>query len=833
MGNYNPHLPEILGMEFAPFHADDRRVLDIGTEIGYSFTVTGAPNNELGTVNLISQPPAQSMNGSTLFYSIYPQGREDDTGTIHVIRLSPLSVFASGASVVGGGTSIQAIELAGDTRYLQFDATTDQIRIRMDTIPTELQGKRILGIDFVYQAFGTPGFSLYPTIEAPNVVYPYGTFSGPANLAEAQESTLSFGEVNPWWAILGGVGPNTNSDRYPFRYDELTALTSSPGGLFIGVKVDTLPLSGNGNLGFMALDVYYCEESRVRYGGKAIGQDSTGNLTLDSPDGNNTVTLRTASFAASGTTAAGVYTVTVTQADGGDLYNASGLTAPQVTQLYEIPSHPGVMVRKFRRPSGGLPAINPSAEPTDDIVACSLLDYAASNSLQFGEASVTYVDVIAPEVYVDPTGTSVTAVQEIHNEADPANTSYEWVRFYARRANPTAPGDLTVTVAGSGSATITPEEFAALDEITVDVNGVGMGWREVTLAIAAVFSSDASFRDVTFEMTGVSTGTIFDSWQILGTRITFPPDYPTGNGYGKSSYDGLQQGTLTWKAPNGIQTQAGSTAVVMFSQAAPEVTGLAVTSQTLALEGIAEHCDMVPGCIPTGVNYLHLSCVSTGVTGSYIEVERRDDFTDWALVASVPVTGTTVEFAFNDFEARVGQESEYRVRRCNVLDFCGPWVTGAGTLTSPGITGAEDGNSVLIFTSNAVTGSSLAYIMQFESDPVEEFGFPEAGFTQMRTQYQKNFFTAFRPTERGGETFTRDVLVHAAAIPPVSMANFASLRDLAWDTLPYVCVRDELGNRWFANVQVPSGRVRRDRSVYIAQIVITEVTDTPAPYTGG
>jgi hypothetical protein len=164
-----------------------------------------------------------------------------------------------------------------------------------------------------------------------------------------------------------------------------------------------------------------------------------------------------------------------------------------------------------------------------------------------------------------------------------------------------------------------------------------------------------------------------------------------------------------------------------------------------------------------------------------------------------------------------------------VLDFAGVWVSGTAFLASPGVSGAGDANSVLIFTSNQDPDASLAYVMQFEGDPVEEFSFPEAGQVSYRNQYQKDFPTAFHGTERGGEVFSRDILVQAAAITLPSLGNFTNLRSLAWADLPYVCVRDELGNRWFASVLVPGGRVRRDRTIYIAQVQITEVTDVPAP----
>lgn len=212
--------------------------------------------------------------------------------------------------------------------------------------------------------------------------------------------------------------------------------------------------------------------------------------------------------------------------------------------------------------------------------------------------------------------------------------------------------------------------------------------------------------------------------------------------------------------------------------------------------------------------------------GGY-EVQRRDDITDWQTImyaTSPAVTG------FADYEARVGMASEYRIRQCNVLDFCSSvWVTGTGTIPSPGVTISGDGNSILVFTSNEQPLSNLAYVMQWENQPIETFAFPEADQVQLQRMFGKDFFTAFHPLERDGEQFTRTILVNAAAIPAPSLANFRGLRDLAWADINYVCVRDELGNRWYANVRVPDGVARMDRTIYLAQIQVSEVTDTPTP----
>lgn len=225
-----------------------------------------------------------------------------------------------------------------------------------------------------------------------------------------------------------------------------------------------------------------------------------------------------------------------------------------------------------------------------------------------------------------------------------------------------------------------------------------------------------------------------------------------------------------------------------------------------------------------------IEAVPVPAFGHY-ELQRMDTVeSDWKtimLASDITLTG------FNDYEARVGIESSYRLRVLNVYDFEGPWSsTVTNTLSEPGVTIGCEGGHILIFTSNEEQDGSinLAYSSIWEAGQVvdESFSFPEAGFVQLQAMYNRDFFTAFRPSERGGERFQRTVLVQAAAIAPETLADFTSLRDMAWANVSYICVRDEGGNRWFATVLVPGGRVLRDRRLYLAPVDIIEVTDTPS-----
>lgn len=215
-----------------------------------------------------------------------------------------------------------------------------------------------------------------------------------------------------------------------------------------------------------------------------------------------------------------------------------------------------------------------------------------------------------------------------------------------------------------------------------------------------------------------------------------------------------------------------------------------------------------------------------------LELQRMDTVdTGWQTI--MKATNPAVS-GFNDFEARVGLLSSYRIRMFNILNFAGPWSsTVTSTVPAPGVSGSSivaDSNILLFSSNERQDGSSnLAYANAWEGSVNEDFSFPESAFVQLQAMYNKDFFTAFRPRERGGSRFNRTILVQAAAINPPNLPDFVSLRDMAWEDVSYICVRDNDGNRWLATVLVPTGNVRHFRKLYMAEVDIIEVTDTPSP----
>lgn len=206
------------------------------------------------------------------------------------------------------------------------------------------------------------------------------------------------------------------------------------------------------------------------------------------------------------------------------------------------------------------------------------------------------------------------------------------------------------------------------------------------------------------------------------------------------------------------------------------------------------------------------------------QVDRKDDLDpDWQRVATV--VGRTTN-TWSDHEARIGVSSQYRVRVVRVDNITGAWST-------PASANIPTGQVALAFSSNAGVALGCVYPSVWEREVQRSWQFLEAGDVTYKRFYGRNRQVAFRPIERRGDSFTRTVLLDAmcsVALP--TMAIFDPLRDLAWAPLPYVCVRDGEGNRWFASLEVPSGANRRaDASgteLWLAEIGITEVSDSPA-----
>ena len=260
--------------------------------------------------------------------------------------------------------------------------------------------------------------------------------------------------------------------------------------------------------------------------------------------------------------------------------------------------------------------------------------------------------------------------------------------------------------------------------------------------------------------------------------------------------------------------------------AEPVAWTASVSDTSIAAGQIGLRSELISGNTNTlPVQFRFPTFAVTPISGSfgYYELQRSDEFTDWQTILQASAPGVT---GFNDTEARIGIQSDYRMRQVNVHGFEGPW-SATVSATAPASTGVA---YFLTFTSNEdQTGSrALAYAETWESRPVEDFKYFEGdGMVQFQRMYDRDYQVGFHGLERGGVQFERTLLVQNAAVsPPVLETAFRSLRDLAWENFDYVCVRTNEGDRWFSAVEVPSGSVSRGRRLQLVQIRVTEVSGT-------
>lgn len=824
--DYNPRSPQNIGMEWIPIQQADFTPDNLN-EYGYLLRIDNSAAVVSGGIGVNALPP-QVVSNTAECLAIYPQATALDTGPIRVITIPVQSGTITGGSIFVGGLGASTIQDAlrspSDASWMVFNALADTaatlgLNFGVTAFANELTGKRIVKVQLVLTVGATSQQDLNllqfeidrAAALAEGFVYQTGVEgvvldTGASVLTIVTDfSTVNFGDWNPTWGP--GITAFVGDTIFPWRYQELANLdTATPINVRQQVVIRRIAATNElTNIGYAALQVFYCEETRVGYGGRR--QVMSGIQSSAITTGENRVPIRSTALATGVTLTPGTYYVTATHRSVSNFFTAK-----------LAPTYAGIRQLNDSLP----PVVGATVKPTiviDDSFTRDDSDVITDLSLYTTNAAVTGAHVYANQLQAPVYG-SINAIQDVIPSGNvPASTPFSQVRFYARRfGDTTAP--LLVTI-GAATASISVATFDALPEIFD-------GWREVTLTLSAnVLVSGGTTFTVTWSAAAETVPG--NQWQILGaTAFTTSPNVNV------ATYNPPPGGTveLTWKSPNvTVSTlDAQSDATVILAQNPPAVTGFAITTLSQAVTGVAaDECGPINGCIPTGIGYLNLVWNSVAVTGSVFEIERMDAITStWQQVARVPTTTLN----FRDYEARVGVLSSYRIRVCDNLDFCGPWVTGSGTIPAPGITaGPSGGAGALIFTSNRLPESNLAYTMSWDGQPIETFVFPEVDTQTFQRMYGRDFQVAFRPLERGGEAFDRVILVQAAAIPVPSLANFRGLRDLAWANLPYVCVRDELGNRWYANVLVPTGTVENRRRLYLAQIRVTEVTATPAPVT--
>lgn len=854
MGDYNSYQPTILGQEWVPIRDEDLFLTPVVNtiETGHGFTLATTRTLSTGRFYL-HEFPSSDARSQVLQIAVYPRGFEDLTGPIQSVIIPVNNGAVSGNAIVTGTNVADALADPSDGLGVTLsggvpDDSNADLYFAVNQYSQLLFGKRIVALNMLYSASSSTlsDFDglvhVVPPAVGDGITYTRiggatGTIVAPeAGPGRPEIFRMTMGEVSPFFSST----PAATVERLPWIYQDLQRFEiSHPGRITLRLEGTDVPSGAAIFWLYVALEVIYCEEQRLAVSGVAFGPP-TANSGLGFRQryvlGANIMPMRTMStLALNPALAAGDYTLVLSSPETG-IESVKDTPYPilnAVRQLYEIPAHPGVQINIPK------PAEDHLGETFTQTVSTILPQISLHTSGGTMTEPHAYGRQIAAQVYG-----SNTAIQEIYDDISGVAADYPQVRFYARRFGDTTTS-LTLTGVGglaASTVSITPDEYDALTDI-ID------GWKEITLRFDTVPSMGAVAGNPAWEWSAAGE-TAGNRWEILGAcapAISGVPgnlfnQVPTADRLGVATYQPPAGDTveLTWmpqgcSSPyvSGASADPAVDAVLMFSQDPPTISGVSLSQLTQTVTGIGFACGSLPCCIPSGIAYQRVTwspwSLPVSGFGGY-ELQRWDTTPD-ATFETIMLATSPYVTGFNDYEARVGLDSVYRIRNLNVYNFAGPWSTQVtGAPPEPGVTGGcDDATGALIFTSNADQSgaSNAAYIMQWERVPDELFDLPEADDVIFQPMYGRDGRVAFHGTERGLETFDRTLLIQAAAIDPVRLADVKTLRDLAWNDLPYICVRDELGDRWFANVRVPTVTARQNRTNYMARVAIVETTTEP------
>jgi hypothetical protein len=878
MGNYNPDAPFVIGNEFAGMRNEGIQLgMNQNTaEYGYKFTVGPNDQRTVGIVNVYNSPDTSNLinlpGGQVIGIAVYAAGTEDQTGPIRRVMINASSGAVSGndynalgpafnisspSAVSGAQMAATVYDPSTGSKFTFKQPTTvsatdtTKVIFWFDTksYAQQLYRKRILAVNIymnVTSPQGTDQFSLgagqCPLVASVSVgnapaVQLGQIFSG----GSAQR--IGLGEVTPFYNPPITFTSIANIDSLPWNWGSLGSFDPSTTlanrlGLSIsrahGAAVQ--PAGGfDYTLNYVAMEIIYCEETRLLVGGKHIVDSQINpNFGYGEQFFFLYVNTPTGFFQQQGALAPGDYSIfvsapSVTQAATLNFVNNGFPPFNALRPYYDLSTLYGLQINK---PWPIENAIGQQFEVVRSEIIPTIIPFSATGATPVSPYAHVYQRRDDVGVF---NGMSPSQTLDLSQVV--VGSSYGQIRFYARHFNDTA-GALSVAV-GASTASITVAAFNALPDI-MD------GWKEVTLTFNTPYVTTGSGTATL--VWSDSTDTVSNRWEILGqtafgygNRLITPTGATSYLGQQSTSTDVATylspSGTtaqLTWLSPavSAIAADPHSDATVMLSQTPPTPVGLTVTTQSQALTGIGIDCGTPPNTIPTGMSYNHITWTSPALTGSgfgFFELQRLDTVDNtWYPIMK---TSSQAVLSFNDYEARIGIPSTYRLRIGNAMNFVGAFATSSPiTIPAPGISGANVTNGILTFTSNEQLGvGNLAYTPSWDGTPSEDFTFVEAQRSQLQVMYGKDFLSAFQPTERGGEQFSRTLLVQAASVPiPVLEPAFRNLRDLGWAQLPYVCVRNEVGDRWFANVNVPSGRIMRNRRIQLVDVQITQISAAPS-----
>jgi len=672
MGNYNPTAPQHLGLEWVPIRDETLELapdINVG-EFGHGFTATQGWGVGDARFYLKDLPPGRAL-GQVFLAAVYPRGAETLTGPIKkVIIPCNATLVSGGAALVNATTGPEAVADPSDNAYITMDSLgTEQAQFFFATNQhsQRLNGKRILAVDILYVtamsgslSAAIPDDTHKPIMSLVRVPVTDSIGFGFPELVSSNVESIEIkrkrlGEINFFWSTALAT-PSGNSERLPWRYTELQNFElSAAASSRIAFSISwSAGIPGDLFVAYVAMEVTYCEETRVAYGGRSFGQSGFVGFATRYATGANIVPMYTPAFVANPILVPDDYLLTLICADIGDVGGPSGLESRLVAdsrypglnalrQLYEIAPHPGIRVDRT--------LIEDEEFGETALVVLPQLSLHVTGT----GVPVTDVHVYGRQAHAPVYG-AITATQEIYDDISGTARNYTQVRYYARRfGNTTIPLLLSSpTISGTGqSVYITPAQLDALDEL-ID------GWREVTLRFDTVVSMGAQAGTPNWVWSAANEVT-GNRYEVLGATApavsgingTLINEVPSAQRLSAATYQPTS-GTavnLNWQSPavSGIADDPTTDAVLIFAVDPPAITGLAVTEQSQAVTGIGlGDCSPPPGCVPTGIGYHRLTWPDTW-QGELDTFNGRTSVTGWGTSDSGHVWSILLGDAANFF----------------------------------------------------------------------------------------------------------------------------------------------------------------------------------------
>jgi hypothetical protein len=837
MAIYDTYKPFVIGNQFVPL-VNESTVVDTGVEVGYRFIATedfySAVNGSNWLSVVTTAPPPGVASRSEIVCRLYKQDPLDTC-----TPLKTLIIPCSSESDVVNPSDPSYVRLSGASQTARFWFDPTAFAAVLHSWDTE-----IVDVSVIYAISGPFATATTNTMSCglerqTGSIKRYMDYliTGPdASSSITALKRSRFGELCPFWD--SGTNPNTEPMRGPWvyqGYDDVGLLALAGTGTDnVAVFFETgASAAGDFDIQYVGLQVTYRENFHLIGVG---GIDLSGGAEI--PEGLYTYRcpLMPADLPWAYTSGGGIstlslskgnsYIITVSRAYSGSVSVSSPTPIP-LSMINTIDSHvPDLLGVRITKPTaeGAVPVYSETTQYPAIVI------YGTDPLLWATEMIPTKVNP-ACHAYEQQMPQTLHDVGTFYSEQQIPNDTagtFVWATFYAR-ASASVTGALFISQTDGAGTFLGPEgtidyaTWIALPEI-VD------GWRKVTVTLSPVAILDGA-GGVTYWQFWTSSNELM-VWEVLGATANHTV---TATGVSSGAVGGYYGETAIANFQGAANYPLDMT--LTLAQEMTGVSSLTATQLVQALTVVDEYCNVSVSTIPTGIVYNHLTwdiVLSAMVSGwGYYEIQRRDTTMDagvWETIAKItnPYVGE-----MDDYEARIGVQPSYRIRTVHATGIDGPWSAEIiATIAAPGVTGTGVGVGLLVFTSNEDPSANLAYVHIHGGDPEESFDFIESGQGSLEPTYGRDYQVALRPVERGGVSFTRTILVNKVGIPTGTLdRGFDSLRDLAWDAIPYVCVRDELSNRWLANIAIPSGSIRRqdDMATYyqVSSITIAEVTATP------